>query len=200
MPAWEPDLAGGGLPRGSPATASPNATHTAWLGLREGQHGWEEILTPDHLPDTKEMCSCPPCRQKCFSYAQVAMCSRPWPLPPWCLGTPFRPIAEKAVGHSSQCHPWHEHSDIQWSCSVLASCGPCTLCGVPVFQGSLVSLGTEIAQPVSALVTPCHKPCQRPVPTLLTGCCRLVFTVRASPASLGLLEAAEFFALILLSP
>lgn len=74
------------------------------------------------------------------------------------------------------------------------------LCGVPVFQGSLVSLGTEIAQPVSALVTPCHKPRQRPVPTLLTGCCRLVFTVRASPASLGLPEAAEFFALILLSP
>lgn len=77
MPAWEPDLAGEGLPRASPATASPNATHAAWLGLKEGQQGWEEMLTPDHLPGTKEMNSCPPCRQKCFSCAEVVMCSVP---------------------------------------------------------------------------------------------------------------------------
>lgn len=83
VPAWEPDLAGGGLPRGSPAAGSANATHAAWPGLMEGQHGWEEILNPDHPPDTKGMCSCPPCRERCFSYAEVAgveMCPRRCPL------------------------------------------------------------------------------------------------------------------------
>lgn len=81
VPAWEPDLAGGGLPRGSSAAASSNATHRAWLGLKQGQQGWEEVLTPDHLPDTKEMCSCPPCRQKCFSYAEAVMALGPGPFP-----------------------------------------------------------------------------------------------------------------------
>lgn len=84
MPAWDPDLVGGGLPRGSPAAASANATYAAWRGLMEGQHDWEEILNPDHPPDTKEMCSCPPCRKKCFSYAEVAgveMCPRHCPIP-----------------------------------------------------------------------------------------------------------------------
>lgn len=39
VPAREPDLAGGGLPRGSSAAASSNATHRAWLGLKQGQQG-----------------------------------------------------------------------------------------------------------------------------------------------------------------
>lgn len=56
LPAWEPDLAGGGLPRGSLAAASANATHAAWPGLMEGQHGWEEILNPDR-PLTPRRCA-----------------------------------------------------------------------------------------------------------------------------------------------
>lgn len=156
MPAWEPDLAGGGLPRGSPATASANATHAAWLGLREGQQGWEETVTPDHLPDTKAMCSCPPCRQKCFSYAGVVMGPRPWPLPHGAWG----PLSGQFLGKL-----WSTAVNVTVGRGAVTSNGV-ALCWHPVahvtchvvlvFQCSLVSLGTEIAHLGLRCLSSCH--------------------------------------------
>lgn len=160
VPAWEPDLAGGGLPRGSPAAASANATHAAWLGLMEGQHGWEEILNPGHPPNTK-MCSCSPCRQRCFSYAEVTgvgMFPRHCPLPhgvcAWgaLSGQLVRQLRGTAVGvtlavGTATPHPvglcWHPVARV-----------PCH--AVPGFQGSLVSLSTGRAQPGLKSLSSCH--------------------------------------------
>lgn len=103
VPAWEPALAGGELPRGPPAAASANATHAAWPGLMEGQHGWEEILNP-----------------------------------------------------AGQWYPWHGHSNTPLSWPVLSSVAWVPCYGVPVFRGSLVSLGTERAQPGLECFSSCH--------------------------------------------
>lgn len=107
VPAWEPDLAGGGLPRASPHAPSANGTHAAWPGLMKGQHGWEEILN-------------------------------------------------LAVGHSGWWHPWHGHSNTPSSWPLLASVARVPCRGVPVFLGSLVSLGTERAQPGLKCLSSCH--------------------------------------------
>lgn len=117
---------------------------------------------------------------------------------PWCLGTLSGHLLRKLWGTAVSATLGTVTSNgtaLWWHPVAHVTCY-----GVPEFQVPWAQKLLSLASNVSAVVTQFHRQCQCSAPMLLTGCCRLLFTIQAAPTSPGLLEAAELLVLILLSP